>query len=319
MVSSTRRLSIIVVAFLILGVLAVSPAAAQVRVISTSLPAKIVDPNGGFNIEYSLSGSQFGSATIQLNFYLSTTRNGSSGAALLRSLSVGLRGSGSGPFAAPIGTQTTFIHPVNLNASGRALLQSIADACAPLNLFLLVDINGGFFSGSAPATTMGSTKLPDFAFTGGTISSSVIQPGGTTSISFDLFTRCPATSPSRVGIFLTDAAFNPLSFIGAVTISAGAGTSTLPPTPIAFSSSIPPGNYNLLLIADVDGLVPESNESNNAGSFALTVIPAALTSTSGGAEKLEPDVALDDGQIVTLEELALDPPAIELKPLPNKR
>jgi hypothetical protein len=305
MVQCKTRISIIVAAFLALGALAASPAAAQVRILSTSIPATIPDPNAGFNLDFELSGSQFGSATVQVNFYLSATQNGSSGVGLLTSLSIGLQGSGSGPFGAASGKRTTFISPGNLTANGRQLLQSIKDACARQSLFLLADINGGFFSGAVTPTTMGTTKLPDYMFTAGTISSSVIRPGGTTSLSFDLFSRCPASSASRVGIFLTDASLNPLSFIGAVSISAGGGTWSLPPTPITFSSTIPPGNYNILLIADVDGIVSESNENNNAGSFVLTVAPPALAAASAAAvaSSLEPEVALDDDQALELAEL----------------
>jgi len=324
MVQCKSRISLIatslVASFLAVGALAASPAAAQVRVQSTSVPATIPNPNSGFNLDFELAGSQFGSATVQVNFYLSATRNGSSGTALLTSLLVGLQGSGFGPFGAASGQRTLFISPGNLTANGRQLLQSLTDACAPQSLFLLADINGGFFSGAVTPTTMGSTKLPDYMFTGGTISSSVIRPGGTTSISFDLFSRCPASSASRVGIFLTDASFNPLSFIGAVTISSGAGTWSLPSTPITFSSAIPPGNYNILLIADIDGIVGESNENNNAGSFALTVAPPAVAAASTAtASALEPEVVLDDDQAFAVEDLALDASETGLKLSAGKR
>lgn len=305
MVQCKTRVSIIVASFLALSALAASPAAAQVRILSTRIPATIPDPNAGFNLDFELSGSQFGSRTIQVNFYLSATRNGSSGVGLLTSEIVGLQGSGWGPFGAASGKRTLFISPGNLTANGRQLLQSIKDACAPQSLFLLADLDGGIYSGAVTATAMGTTKPPDYVFTSGTISSSVIRPGGTTSLSFDLFSHCPASSASRVGIFLTDASLNPLSFIGAVAISAGAGTWSLPPTPITLSSTIPPGNYNILLIADVDGIVSESNENNNAGSFVLTVAPPALAAASSAAvaSALEPEVALDDDQALELAEL----------------
>jgi hypothetical protein len=302
------KLFIVAALPLVLASLAASPASAQVNIVSISLPPVISNPNGGFTINYSMSGSQFGSATVQVNFYLSATANGRSGVALLDSFTVGLQGSGAGPFGAATGPRTDFISPGNLNANGQALLQSIATACQPQSLFLLADVNGGFFSGGSPATTMGTTKLPDFVFTGGTSSSSVIMPGGTTSISFNLFTRCPASSASRVGIFLTDTSFNPLAFIGAVSIAAGAGTSSLPPTPITFSPTIPVGNYNILLIADLDGVVAESNENNNAGSFALTVTGAALTSGAKTAAPLTQAVSLREDMAPELQDLESDPP-----------
>jgi hypothetical protein len=305
------KLKFLIIAALpiVLTSLAASPASAQIHVVSLNLPSVIPDPNAGFNITYSLVGSQFGSRTIQVNFYLSTTSNGRNGtAAFLSSTTVGLQGGVFGPFGDSGGSHTVFISPFSLTPNGRALLQSIATACQPQSLFLLADIDGGIFSGFAPATTMGTTKLPDFAFTGGTSSSSVITPGGTTSISFDLFTRCPASSASRVGIFLTDTSFNPLAFIGAVSIAPGAGTSSLPPTPITFSPTIPLGNYNILLIADVDGIVAESDENNNGGAFALTVRSAALSSVAKTAEQLKQAVPLREDMATELEDLEFDPP-----------
>jgi hypothetical protein len=165
--------------------------------------------------------------------------------------------------------------------------------------------------GSTP-TLIGTTKLPDFVFTGGTESPTTIRPGGTTNISFDLLNRCPAPAPSRVGIFLADANLNLLAFIGAVGISSGAGTSSLPPTPITFSTSIAPGNYHIVLIADVDAVVAESNENNNVGVFALT-IAASLVSAVRHIEELTQDVSLpDDDAIVTQtleEEASISPVA----------
>lgn len=307
----TTKLSLIALTFFVLAALAARPAAAQVHVNSLTIPATITNPNGGFNITYALGGSVFGEATVTVDFYLSTTSNGHNNtAAFLTTVRVGLNGSGAGPFGAPTDTRTMFISPGNLDPNGRALLQSLANACAPQHLFLIADIDGGIFSGPAPATTIGTTKLPDFAFAGGTISSTVIAPGGTTNISFDLSTTCPAPVASRVGIFLTDASFNPLSFIGAVSVAAGAGISSLPPTPITFAPTIPLGSYNILLVADLDNVVAESNENNNGGSFPLTVVAATAKAAAAKAPtSLWPNVRLRDDVGPELEDLELDPPA----------
>jgi hypothetical protein len=308
--SSTRvRLSIIA-SFLVL-VATAAPAAAQVWISPPTVPASIPDPTAGFTISYTMGGSQYGSATAQVAFYLSATKDGSSGVGLLTSYQVFLSGSGSGPYYAPSGTQSTYIWGPNISASANAMLQSIRDACQPQNLYVLAQVNGGFYKYTP--TVMGTVKLPDFMFTGGSISPSTIQPGGTTNLSFSLYSRCPASSASRVGIYLTDVALNPLAFIGAVSISAGAGTWTLPPTPITFSPYIPPGNYRILLIADLDGVVAESNESNNAGYFDLTVSLARTGDQPPG--QLQPGGELREDIGSEFKDLERDPPGDYVTPI----
>lgn len=279
-----------IVSFVVLGAIAAPSASAQVRVFTLDVPATIPSPLSGFSVNYTLGGSSF-FASAQLHIYLSTTRDGSSGLAQIDSRQILLRCGGTGPCLPPLGTQTAFISPLT-NPSVRAVLQSIDDACQPLSLFVLADVDFSPLSIPGP-TTMGTTKLPDFMFTGGTISPTAISPGGTTRISFDLFTRCPANAPSRVGIFLADAAFNLLGAIGVVPITAGAGTFSLPPSAITFSPTVTPGSYNIVLIADVDGFITESNESNNVGAFALTIVPAALAQAVGAVGPLDRDVAID--------------------------
>jgi hypothetical protein len=273
-----------------------SSAAAQVRVYTLSLPATIPNPTGGFTINYRMGGSEYGNAYVYVNFYLSTTSNGRSGAAYLASAPVPLSGSGAGPYYPPSGSRSMFIDMLNLSPSARNLLQSIADACEPQNLFLLADVSGRMFS-SAAQTVMGTNKLPDFVFTGGAISPARIAPGGTTNISFSVSTRCPASSPSTAGIFLTDAALSPLAFIGAVGISAGSGTWSLPPTAVTFSSAIPLATYQILMVADLDRFVNESNEANNTVAFPLTV----TTSTASAVAMAAPSLARVAGDLVSAQ------------------
>jgi hypothetical protein len=173
-----------------------------------------------------------------------------------------------------------------MQASTVTLLQNIKAACQPQTWYILGQVDGTTLK-SAP-TVLGTVKQADFSFTGGTISPSVIQPGGTTNISFDLYTPCPASTSSSVGIFLTDANYQLLSFIGAVSIGAGAGTSSLPPTPIAFSPFIPTGTYHIVLVADMDDVIAESNENNNSGAFMLSIQSGALAAKYIGPGELVP-------------------------------
>lgn len=261
------RCKVVAFAFFMLSIAAAVPASADLWITNVTAPSVVQDPMGGFNVSYSVAGSKW-IATANVSFYVSASRNGSTGKSFLTSYILTLRGSGSGPYGAPLGPQTLYMHPLNLGASGRAVLQSLADSCQPQPLYLLVYVDSSLWD---TAITFGTTKQPDLRFTSGTINPATIQPGGSTALSFELTTRCPAPRASRVGIYLTDTAFNPLSFIGAISISAGAGFWSLPPTPISFSPTMPVGDYRILLLADMDGIVAESDENNNGGWFALQV------------------------------------------------
>jgi hypothetical protein len=280
-----------VVTLFVLSLFASSAAWADIYMTGLTVPQTITNPVSGFNVTYNLNGLKYGSATAQLRFYISASQNGSTGVALLYSSQITLNGYGYGPYGAPSGTRSTFIAPYNgMPASTQTLLQNIANACAPQTWYILGEVDWGSY---APASTvMGTAKQPDYYFTGGTLSPSVIQPGGSTNISFDVYTRCPANSGSRVGIYLADQNYQLLSFIGGVSIGAGAGTSSLPPSTITFSPYIPTGTYNIVLLADMDGVVAESNESNNGGSFRLDVAWSATGAPTADEGKAQPLVEL---------------------------
>jgi hypothetical protein len=294
------RCKTVVLAFFVLSIAAAVPASADLWITRVTAPSVVQDPMGGFNLSYELAGSK-SIATANLSIYVSASRNGSTGKSLLRSDTIVLQGYGSGPFGPSPGPKTYYMHPVNLTASGRAVLQSLADSCQPQPLYLLVYVDASL---NDTQVTFGTTKQPDLRFTSGTISPSTIQPGGATALSFELTTRCPASRASRVGIYLTDTAFNPLSYIGAISISAGAGTWTLPPTPISFSPTMPVGDYRILMLADMDNLVAESDENNNGGWFALQVRNALAAAAKIATGKLNAEAALPaeiSGEALRLE------------------
>jgi hypothetical protein len=302
----TKQKMITAFVFLV-AVATARPAAAQTHVGSVSVPSSIADPSNGFTINYTLFGSQVGvgSATYNLAFYISASPDGHTGVATLFSTIMTIPNcNGSGPCFPPSGTQSLVISPFNIPSNTRPLLQSIAAACQPQTWYILGTTGLGFPAVVSASSVMGTVKLPDLRFTGGTLSPSVIQPGGTASISFDLFTQCPTTTGSRVGVFLTDASFNPLAVIGTIVIAPGAGTFSLPPTAITFSPTIPIGNYNILVFADVDGIIAESNENNNAGAFALSVV-SGLSSRSNVPGELKPAAKLPVDTTAALHELEL--------------
>lgn len=254
---------------------AVAPARADISAGNVDVAPAITSPLSGFNVNYMLFGSSV-LATTQLNFYLASSATGNT-TYRLKSMQVGLGRAGTGLYLPPSGVQTTFISGSSMAANTYALLQSITASCQPTTWYIQVRADFGSFA--SDSTLLGSAKLPDFFFSGGSISPTTINPGGTTNIAFTLANVCPAPQASNVGVYLADASYNLLSFIGDVGISAGSGPFSLPPTPISFSSAIPTGNYNIILIADVDGIITESNESNNAGALAFSVV-APLTSSA---------------------------------------
>jgi hypothetical protein len=255
---------------------AASPALADVQVLSVTAPATITDPNSIFTINYTLGGSKI-SASAQVYYYLATTATGtaSSGRVLLRSSQILLSSGGGGIYRPPSGTQTASFSRATVQSGAQAQLDYIMTACQPQTWYIQVQVD--FAAPGGDDTLIGTTRLPDFYFTAGTLSPTTVQPGGSTSFSFSLYTKCPANSASSVGVYLADANYNLLSYIGGLSISPGSGTYSSSPTTITLSPSIAPGSYNLVLISDDTGVIAESNENNNAGAFAFTVAPSTLT------------------------------------------
>ncbi len=278
---------------LLLSLLVANSAWAQVQMYTISVPDSLPDPLSGFTVNYTMGGSKYGvgAASAELEFYLSASPDGSTGVWLLSAYQISLNGSGLGPYTPPTGTQSTYISRFSMPQNTVAKLESIADACQPQVWYILGRVD--YTPVRSDQSTMGTVKLPDFYFMAGTMSPAAIEPGGSTAISFDLYTRCPANNSSVVGIYLADANYNLISYIGGVTIGAGSGTFSLPPTSITFSPYITPGRYYIVLFADDLGVIAESNENNNVGVFALDVVaPGSLRAFDGAASELELDVAL---------------------------
>lgn len=279
--------------FLVLFLLAAGSASAQVQMLTVSVPSTVANPiSSGFNIDYSMTGSKVGLASAQVTFYMSSSPTGSTGLYELDSFQISLNLNIHGTYSPPTGTQTRYISASGLSSGTYALWQSITAACQPTTWYVLGKVDYTSLVSSS-GSQMGTTKLPDFYFTAGTLSPASISAGGTTYLSFDVYTQCPASSASAVGIYLADTSYNLLAHIGDASVAAGAGTSSLSPTPITFTS-IPPGNYFILLFADADGVVSESNESNNVGGFNLTITsPLTARASEGGEEKLNVELPVE--------------------------
>ncbi|MFY0570169.1 hypothetical protein ACN28E_40985 [Archangium lansingense] len=262
---------------------------------SYSVPSSIDNPLAGFSINYTLTGEQRGSigagiATIE--FYLSDTPSGSNQVYLLATKYVLLSGSGQfGPFYPPSGTLTATLSQADMEPAAVALLENIVTGCQPQSWYILAYVvkTGSLTSASS---TLGGWRQPDHFFTAGALSPSAIQPGGTTNLSFTLYRNCPGYYPSSVGVYLADANFQLLSYIGGVSTPGGSGVSTLQPTGITVSPYIPVGTYYIVLIADDDGVVPEVNENNNVTALMLNITSSAQPGLGHDEARLETDVPL---------------------------
>lgn len=285
--------------FALVCLLATSSAWAQlyppITITSISVPSSISNPLQGFPINFTLTGAKYGgigSGIIGVEFYLSDTPTGSNQVYLLKKTTVHLTGTIYGPNFPPAGTITTVVNQSDMDPNTVAVMQNVVTDCQPKSWYIL-----GYVPQTSLVSTssmLGAYNSPDLFFTAGTLSPTVLQPGGTTNLSFTLFRQCPGNISSRVGLFLADANYQLLSFIGDVYTPGWAGVTTLPPSGITFSPYIPSGNYYIVLIADVDGVVPESNENNNVGAIPLTITSGARSSLGQDAASLKSDVVLPD-------------------------
>lgn len=155
-----------IVSFLALFLLTADSAWAQARVYTVDAPSSIENPLGGFEVSYTLGGTKFGvgAASAMLRFYISSSPDGSTGAWLLDVKQILLSGNGLGLYYPPAGKQTSYIAWFSMPANTVAALESMAAACQPQTWYILAQLDS-----TAPVsdqTLIGTTKLPDFYFSG---------------------------------------------------------------------------------------------------------------------------------------------------------
>jgi hypothetical protein len=303
MIAASPKTKSVATCFALLFLLTASSASAQVfsstiRITSYSAPSHISNPLTGFSINFTLSGYQTGSlgaGVATVRFYLSDTPSGSNQVYPLGMKYVELStGSGQfGPFYAPSGTITATLSQADMDTATVALLENIVTGCQPQSWYILGYYSGAGGSLAYASSSIGNWHQSDQFFMGGALSPSAIQPGGTTNLSFTLYRQCPsAYSPSSVGIYLANANYQLLSYIGSVSTPGYSGVTTLQPTGITFSPYIPAGTYYIVLIADDDGVVTEVNENNNVGALMLNITSSAQLSQGHDEARLETEVPL---------------------------
>ncbi|AFE04790.1 hypothetical protein COCOR_02739 [Corallococcus coralloides DSM 2259] len=282
----TKLRHLLLAAFALVCIASV-PAQAAIGVTTVTAPSTISNPYSIFTVSYGLTGSSI-MASSQIRFYLASSPQGTANRVLMSSQQILLGRAGTGVYLPPTGTLSASFSYATVQASAQTVLAAAAAACVPQSVYIQVEADFGLPWGDD--TLIGTTKLPDFYFTAGTLTPATITPGGTVSFTADLYTACTAPSASTLGVFLTDANYNVLSYIGGIPVSAGAGTFSVAPTAITFSTAIAPGTYYLVLVADVDGDVAETNESNNQGAFTLTVVASQPLTVQDSASALDSDL-----------------------------
>jgi hypothetical protein len=274
---------------LLLCMVVTSPAWADIYLTSVSAPATVTTPLNGFSISYKMNGTSL-IATAQVNFYLSDTPDGSTGVWPLFQRQVPLSRGANFLYYPPGPIQSAYVSRSSMHPNTVAMLEALAADCVAQRFYLLWRVDYGVSSGSSNIV-VGANGAPDFYFIAGTLTPGTIAQGGTSNLTFDVYTKCPAPVASKVRIYLMDAAYQVLGVIGDVNISAGAGTSRFPSTGIQFSPVLPAGQYYVALAADADNVVLESNENNNVGAIPLQITAALAAGKAATSSELIPDMA----------------------------
>lgn len=131
--------------------------------------------------------------------------------------------------------------------------------------------------------TMNSPPPPppvDFYFDSGTLTPAITTTEGTVNIDYSVTSPGAAPTLPSVGFFLADEAYQALLYFGAIPVSSATGSDHA--VQLSFAGlGLTPGNYNVILFADVNEEVAEVNEENNLGAFAITLTEEPAATADG--------------------------------------
>lgn len=225
-------------------------------------------PLDGISIDYRVFGSS-PVAQQEIEFFLSSDQNPNTG------VSLGTRrinfNCSPGRFCSPpFGEQNFFVRSFNLPEPARSIITDIQNACTPQGPFFAVGRIIASRSVSLNSATFGTTKPTDLLFDSGSFSPANLPNTGVANVQYSLRATCGGAQAADVGIFIADDQFNILGLVGTLP-SPGpfGGTQSFNLNFAAFG--LPAGNYNLVLFADINQEVGESDEDNNIGTFAFTL------------------------------------------------
>ncbi|WP_086933336.1 hypothetical protein [Agarilytica rhodophyticola] len=248
----------------------------------------IPTPLSGFSVEYDIFGTS-PLAELSVSFFLSGDSNPNTGIPLAtRRVAFRCGGQPGSPCQPPVGRQSEFFSGFAIQEQARTLLETLQNSCSTTPLYVVARLQGDNARASNSPTVVGTLKLPDFLFDSGTITPSVIPTDGSVTITYSVRSICPSPILPGVSVYLADSEFNPLVLFGTVGVLGPFGSNHS----IILSVNglnLEPGSYNIVLYADVNQRVQESNENNNIGAFSVDVI-AALQ--EGLANKPNPELIM---------------------------
>ena len=254
----TKLFSIIALIFGLIGY-----GHAQVVMNTISFPKPTPNPVDGFTINYTLTGGK-NSPTAQINFYMSTTRDGSSGVIPLFTEQITLRGNRPS-YLPPLGIQNAFITRFNLP---NGVAENLERSCLTGTWYIIGQVDATRIVSS---NTTFIEKRPDLRVTSGFVDPPATTPGSTINFNFNLSSNVVVCQSTVLGVYIADANQQPLAFVGGVNIPAFLGNLQSNPIGITLSPAFPTGTFFLLLVADDGNQVLETNENNNTRALRFTV------------------------------------------------
>jgi len=201
-------------------------------------------------------GGPAGATTTR--FYLSTTPTLGPGAVQLGrrnipSLAAGASSSGSTSVTIPLGTATGSYFIVAGADDGGVVAEAV-ETNNTLSRPIMIGPDLVISALSAPATAAAGTKI--------SINDTTSNQGGGAALA----------STTRFYLSATQTLGPAAVSLGARSVAiVGAGASRSGSTQVTIPTGTASGSYFIIAVADADGLVAETNETNNASSRALTV------------------------------------------------
>ncbi|ESP94748.1 MULTISPECIES: hypothetical protein [Pseudoalteromonas] len=250
---------------------------ANITIGNVGFDSNTVIPNPGsanFNINYYLFGSQIFNPGGQVEFFL--TKDGGATGYYVGREAPNLNCASNG--CRPINTQNTFkVSPFNIDPTTKAYLSSL---CLPTDFQVVARFNNSV-SVSHNTASFGTVGKPDWLFHSGSMTPANISTGyaGNLKVTFVVKNDGCPNSPvlPKVGVFLADANNNALAYFGAVQVLNDVGSQHEVLLPMR-NLNLAKGSYRIVLMADVERKVNETNENNNFGAFTLNVTDPAVQS-----------------------------------------
>jgi len=229
----------------------------------------------GFNVNYRLFNTNLTRPPSSADFYL-TQDDGQTGWSIGRDgVSVNCGSNGFQVLCTPSPIQGPLeVTAFSMSTEARNKLNSM---CSPEEFKVIAFYNNSSAL-SLNTATMGTQKPSDWYISAGTMTPGATTSNGTVNVQYTVQTDCgaPNYASSGVGVYITDLNFTPLVYFGNVPLSSPTFSSHS--INLGLGNILPAGDYYVVLSVDDADVISESNENNNVGGFALTILPSAAKS-----------------------------------------